>query len=83
MAASRLDATEEDVLQYFQLFWPSGEVPICNQTGLPDRIVESRLFETVFKLWEASAHWEETNSFNKNLLRKFLRGGVIRWTEAD
>jgi hypothetical protein len=83
MAASRLDATEEDVQQYFQLFWPSGEVPICNQTGLPDRIVESRLFETVFKLWEANAHWKEANSFDRKLLRKFRQGGVIRWTEAD
>lgn len=83
MAASRLDATEEDVQQYFQLFWPSGEVPICNQTGLPDRIVESRLFEIVFRLWEAIAHWEEVSSFDRRLLRKFLQGGVIRWTEAD
>lgn len=36
------ECSDEQLEQAFEVFWPSGEVPISNASGLPDRLEESR-----------------------------------------
>jgi hypothetical protein len=67
----------------FETFWPSGDVPICNQTGLPNGLVGSRFWEVVKRLWRARFFKERASWFDKKLFEKFLRGELIGRKEAD
>jgi hypothetical protein len=77
------ECSDEQVDRAFAIFWPSGGVPICPQTGLPVRLVESRFWEVVNRLWRACYLKKWASCFDNKLFEKFLKGQLIARKEAD
>jgi hypothetical protein len=77
------ECSDEQLDKAFAVFWPSGNVPICADTGLPIRLVENRFWDVIGRLWRATYFKKKASLFDKKLFQRFLNGQVIERKEAD
>jgi hypothetical protein len=77
------ECSDEQLEKAFAVFWPSGDVPICKNIGLPNRLVENRFWDVIGRLWKATYFKKKASSFDQKLFQNFLNGQVIERKEAD
>jgi hypothetical protein len=77
------ECSDEQLERAFAVFWPSGDVPICNDTGLPNRLVENRFWDVIGRLWRATYFKKKASLFDEKLFQRFLNEQVVERKEAD
>jgi hypothetical protein len=59
-----MEVTNKTAQYVFSRLWPSGNVPLCPDTGLPDKLVEDRSYDLFLAMWDAYYDWEEVGEAN-------------------
>jgi hypothetical protein len=67
-----MEVTNETAQYVFWRLWPSGNVPLCPDTGLPDKLMEDRFYDLFLAMWDACYDWEEVGEADQERFRKFL-----------
>jgi hypothetical protein len=58
-------------------------VPISEDTGLPNRLVENKFWDVIGRLWRAAHFKEKASSFDQKFFQNFLKGQVVERKEAN
>jgi hypothetical protein len=73
-----MEVTDDMARYMFWRLWPTGRVPLCPETGLPDKLVEDRFYDLFLAMWDACHFWEDASEEDKVQFRKFLlKDGII------
>jgi hypothetical protein len=79
-----MEVTDEMAQYMFWRLWPIGRVPLCRDTGLPDKLVEDRFYDLFLAMWDARHSWEDVSEEDKGRFRRFLlTDEVIHRETAD
>jgi hypothetical protein len=79
-----MEVTDKTAQYVFWRLWPSGNVPLRPDTGLPDKLVEDRFYDLFLAMWDACYDWEEVGEADQERFRKFLlENEVFEREEAD
>jgi hypothetical protein len=73
-----MEVTYEMARYMFWRLWPTGRVPICPETGLPDKLIEDRFYDLFLAMWDACHFWDYVSEEDKDQFKEFLlMDGVI------
>jgi hypothetical protein len=84
-----MEVTDEMAQYMFWRLWPTGRVPLCPDTGLPNKLVEDRFYDLFLAMWDARHSWEDVSEEDvseedKGRFRRFLlTDEVIHRETAD
>jgi hypothetical protein len=79
-----MEVTDEMAQYMFWRLWPTGRVPLCPDTGLPDKLVEDRFYDLFLAMWDARHSWEDVSEEEKGRFGRFLlTDEVIHRETAD
>jgi hypothetical protein len=67
-----MEVTDEMAQYMFWRLWPTGRVPLCPDTGLPDKLEEDRFYDLFLAMWDARHSWEDVSEEHKDRFRRFL-----------
>ena len=77
-----MEVTDEMAQYMFWRLWPTGRVPLCPDTGLPDKLVEDRFYDLFLAMWDACHFWEDVSEEDKSRFRRFLLTDEVIHREA-
>jgi hypothetical protein len=79
-----MEVTDDMARYMFWRLWPTERVPLCSETGLPNKLVRDRFYDLFLAMWDACHFWEDASEEYKGQFRKFLlKDGVIDREAAD
>jgi hypothetical protein len=67
-----MEVTDEMARYMFWRLWPTGRVPLCPDTGLPDKLVENRLYDLLLAMSVSRHSWEDVSKEDKDRFRRFI-----------